>query len=80
MNGFWIAVNRFGIIDYGNKICSRKGCDKLRFKMIVTKKALPKVTIFVFALVKTDGSGKVFAQGKIDVTFDDLSDNFVSKK
>lgn len=79
VNGFWVAINRYGMIDKGSKKCGSRGCERIKFKVPVLKQSLPKVTIFVFALVKTESTGIILAQGKIDVTFDDLSDNYVSK-
>lgn len=66
------------MIDEGSTKCGR-GCDRIMFKVPVLKQSLPKVTIFVFALVNTPQDEKVHAQGKIDVTFDELSENYVSK-
>ena len=74
---FWIAINRLGIVEGGKKRCDSSDCKKLELEILVTKEMLPKSTFYVFACSK-DLSGEVIVQNKVDVVFDQLTENYVS--
>lgn len=73
---FWIAINRLGMVHSGKKECSN--CKKLEFKVNVTKEMLPKSTFYVFASPKISNI-ETFVHNKIEVLFDQLSENYVRK-
>lgn len=75
LSGFYVAINSLGIIAKGNEQCER-ACKTLEFEVKLTRKMLPKLTFFVFATVR---GKRTLSQGKIDIEFDRLSENYVSK-
>lgn len=72
---FWVAINRLGMVESGKNACKRK-CTKLEFNLNVTKEMLPKATFYVFATIKL-GRVESFAQSKLEIVFDQLSENYV---
>lgn len=72
---FWVAINRLGMTKSGKDQCKRK-CNELELKINVTKEMLPKSTFYVFASNKIGGN-ESFVQSKLEVFFDQLSENYV---
>lgn len=73
---FWVAINHLGMVGSGKKPCNRP-CNNIRLFLRVTKEMLPRSTIFVFATAKHNNKD-YFVKDKIDVDFNQLSENYVN--
>ena len=72
---FWVAINHLGMVENGKKFCSRP-CNDLKLKIKVRKTMLPRSTFFVFATAKNNNK-EIFIKDKVDVDFNQLSENYV---